>query len=87
MKFSSYKEMDGENLYMENSSTSKVLGVKKIKLNMTFEKFLTLNNIQHVANIRKNLISDSLLRKTNFKIMFKSDTFILFKNEIFIEKK
>ena len=79
--------MDGENLYMENSSTSKVLGVKKIKLNMTFEKFLTLNNIQHVANIRKNLISDSLLRKTNFKIMFKSDTFILFKNEIFIEKK
>jgi hypothetical protein len=39
---------------MENSSTSKVLGVKKIKLNMTSGKLLTLNNVQYVANIRKN---------------------------------
>jgi len=85
-KFSSYKEMDGENLFMKNSSTFKVLSVKKIKLNMTFGKLITLNNVQHVANIRKNLMSNSLLSKKNFKIMFESDTFILFKNDMFIEK-
>jgi hypothetical protein len=78
--------MDGETLYMEKSSTSKVLGVKKIKLNMTSRKLLTLNNVQHVANIRNNLMSDSLLSKNHFKIMFESDTFILFKNDMFIEK-
>jgi len=71
---------------MENSSTSKVLGVKKIKLNMTSGKLITLNNVQHVTNIRKNLMSNSLLNKKNFKIMFESDTFILFNNDMFIEK-
>jgi len=86
-KFSSYKEIDGENLYMENSSSFKVLGVKKIKVNMTSGKLITLNNVQHVANIRKNLMFDSLLSKNNFKIMFESDTFILIKNDMFIEKK
>lgn len=84
--FFTYKEMDGKGLYMENSSTSKVLGVGKIILKMTSGKLLTFNNILHVVNIRKNLVSNSLLSTNDFKMIFKSDKLILSKSGMFIEK-
>jgi hypothetical protein len=68
--FSTYKEVDGENLYMKNSSTSKVLGVGKVILKITFEKLFTLNNVLHVNDIRKNLVCGSLLSKNGFKMDF-----------------
>jgi hypothetical protein len=40
--FSIYKEVDGEHLYIRNSSASKILGVGKVILKMTFTKLLTL---------------------------------------------
>jgi hypothetical protein len=46
--------MDGEKLYMRNSSTSKVLGGGKVTLKMTSRKLFTLNNVLHVTIIRKN---------------------------------
>jgi hypothetical protein len=55
-KFSTYKKMNGEYLYMENSSIFKVLGVGKVIIKMTFKKLITLNNVLHMANIRINLI-------------------------------
>jgi hypothetical protein len=38
---------------MRNLSTSKVPGVKKVTMKMTFEKLLPLNNVFHVADIKK----------------------------------
>jgi hypothetical protein len=58
--FSLTKKIDGENLYMRNSSTSKVLDVGKVILKMTSKKLLTFNNILHVSNIRKKLVFGSL---------------------------
>jgi len=84
--FFTYKEVDRENLYMVNSSTFKVLDVGKVTLKMTFEKLLTLNNVLHVADIRKNLVFGSLLGKNSFKMVFKSDKFILFKSGMFVRK-
>jgi hypothetical protein len=55
---------------MGNSLTSKILGVGKVILKMTYRKLLTLNNVFHVTEIMKNLVSDSLLSKNNFKIVF-----------------
>jgi hypothetical protein len=40
--FSIYKEVDGEHLYINNSLASKILGVRKVILKMTFKKLLTL---------------------------------------------
>ncbi|KAL7238289.1 hypothetical protein ACSBR2_004404 [Camellia fascicularis] len=51
---------------MGNSSTSKVEGQGKIVLKMTSGKELTLNNVVHVPDIRKNLVSGSLLIKNGF---------------------
>jgi hypothetical protein len=38
------KEVDGENLYMKYSSTSKILSVGKVILKMTSIKLFTFNN-------------------------------------------
>ena len=46
---SSYEEInDGEQLFMGNSSTSKVEGKGKVILKMTSRKELTLNDVLHV---------------------------------------
>ena len=60
--FSSYEAInDGEQLFMGNSSTSKVEGKGNVILKMTSGKELTLNDVLHVPKIRKNLVSGSLL--------------------------
>lgn len=78
--FSTHKEMDGEHLYMKNS-TSKVLDIGKDLLKMTYKKKLALNYMLHIAHIRMNLMFGSLLSKNGSKLIFKSDKFILFKNK------
>ena len=52
---------------MGNSSTSKVEGIRKIALKMTPGKIVTLINVLHVLDVRKNLVSGSLLSKNGFK--------------------
>ena len=68
---------NGEQLFMGNSSTSKVEGQGKIVLKMTSGMELTLNNVLHVLNIHKNLVSGSLLSKNGLRLVFDSDKFVL----------
>jgi hypothetical protein len=68
--FSNYKYMDDGQLNMENLSTSKVLDVRNVMLDMNFKKLLNLNNVLHVVGNRKNLVYDSLLSKNSFNIVF-----------------
>ena len=69
--FSSYEVInDGEQLFMGNSSTSKVEGKGKVILKMTYEKELTLNYVLHVPKIRKKLMSELLLSKKGFRLVF-----------------
>ena len=85
--FSSYQSIDnGEQLFMGNSSSSKVEGRGKVVLKMTSGKELTLNDVLHVPEIRKNLVSGSLLSKKGFKLMFVLDNFILTKNGMYVGK-
>jgi hypothetical protein len=62
--------MDDGQLNMENLSTSKVLDVRNVMLDMNFKKLLNLNNVLHVVGNRKNLVYDSLLSKNSFNIVF-----------------
>ena len=85
--FSSYQTIDsGEQLFMGNSSSSKVEGQGKVVLKMTSGKELTRNDVLHVPKIRKNLVSGSLLSKKGFKLVFVSDNFILTKNGMYVGK-
>ncbi|KZV16328.1 hypothetical protein F511_27147 [Dorcoceras hygrometricum] len=60
----------GEKLYMGNSATYEIQGQGNVVLKMTSGKELTLNNVLYVPDIRKNLISGSLLNKHGFRIVF-----------------
>ena len=85
--FSTYSLVDNaEPLYMGNSATAKVEGRGSIKLKMTSGKELTLKDVLHVPDIRKNLVSGSLLSKNGFKLVFVSDKFVLTKNDMFVGK-
>ena len=40
----------------------------------------------HVSDIRKNLISESILSKKSFRMVFESDKFVLTKGEMYVGK-
>jgi hypothetical protein len=82
MIFSTYKEVNGEHLYVENSSISKVLSIGKVMLKKTSRKLFTLI----ICFMLVTLVSNSLLSKKYFKMVFKSDKFILSKDKIFLRK-
>ena len=85
--FSSYRPVDnGEEIFMGNSSTSKVVGKGKVILKMTLSKKLTLNDVLHVPDICKNLVSCSMLSKNGFKLVIESDKFVLTKNGMYVGK-
>ena len=77
---------DGTVLYMGNSSTAAVKGKGKVDLEFTSGKTLTLTDVYHVPEVRKNLVSGSLLNKHGFKLVFESDKVILSKSGIFVGK-
>ena len=68
---------NGEEIFMGNSSTFKVVGKRMVILKMTSGKKLTLNDVLHMPDIRKNLVSCSLLSKNDFKLVIESDKFVL----------
>ncbi|KAK9668952.1 hypothetical protein RND81_13G098400 [Saponaria officinalis] len=58
----------------------------KVLLQLTLGKSLELNNVLHVPDIRRNLISGTLLNKAGIKLTFGSDKLVLTENGNFLEK-
>lgn len=78
--FSTYVPTDGNKLlHMGNKATSNVAGVGSVMLKLTSGKELKLKDVLHVPDIRKNLISGSLLISHYFKLVFESDKVVLSK--------
>jgi hypothetical protein len=48
---------------MDNTSTLKVLSIRKVMLKMYSRKLFTAINVLYVTKIREKLVFDSLLRK------------------------
>ena len=71
---------------MGNASSSMVKGKGDVVLNLTSGKKLTLMDVLFVPEIRKNLVSASLLSKKGFKLVFESDKFVLTKGGTFVGK-
>ncbi|XP_073137594.1 uncharacterized protein [Henckelia pumila] len=84
--YSTYATVGDRKLFMGNSATSEVAGVGNVVLKMTSGKEVTLKNVLHVPDIRKNLVSGSLLSKAGFRMVFESDKFVLTKSGVFVGK-
>lgn len=54
------------------------------ELNFTSGKMLKLSNVYYAPEVRKIFVSDSLLNKFGFKLVFEADKFILSKGGMFV---
>jgi hypothetical protein len=85
--FKEYVEgANGLKVLMGNHNTAKVLGTGTVELKLSSGKKLVLTNVYHVPDIKKNLVSASLLSKNGVKAVIESDKLILSKNGIFVGK-
>lgn len=85
--FSTYaEEKDGQSVLMGNHDAIKVVGKGSVELQFTSGKKLLLKNVFHVPEIRKNLVSASLLCKNGLKVVLESENCILTKNGSFVGK-
>nr|GEX25606.1 hypothetical protein [Tanacetum cinerariifolium] len=75
-----------EKLYMGNFATADIKGEKDLILKMTFEKEFKLTNVLYVLEIRKNRVSGWLLNKFGFRLVLKSDKFVLSMNQMYVGK-
>ena len=71
---------------MGNSAVSKVEGKGKVILKWISGKGFALNDVLHFLDVRKNLISGSILNKKGFRMVFESDKFVLTKGEMYVGK-
>ena len=84
--FTTYDKVNGENVFMGNSASASIQDKGKIILTLTSGKLLTLTNVLHVPEMRRNLISGSLLMKAGLKLSFDSDRLVLTRNGEFVGK-
>ncbi|XP_071916128.1 uncharacterized protein [Coffea arabica] len=84
--FTTFEKVEGEKMFMGNSASSAIEGQGKVLLKMTSSKTLTLNDVLYVPEIRKNLVSGSLLNKHGFRMIFESDKVILSKSGMYVGK-
>ncbi|GJU91011.1 zinc finger, CCHC-type containing protein, partial [Tanacetum coccineum] len=69
---------------MGNESTTLVHGRGCVDLKFSSRKIVSLLNVLHVPNIRKNLVSSSVLNNCGYKQVIESNKFVLFKYGVFI---
>ncbi|KAG8473853.1 hypothetical protein CXB51_035848 [Gossypium anomalum] len=70
--FSTYSSIEGGVVRMGNDSSSKVIGIGTVKIKMHDGTIRTLSDVRYVPNLRKNLISLSILNLKRCKINIES---------------
>nr|GMD06645.1 Retrovirus-related Pol polyprotein from transposon TNT 1-94 [Ipomoea batatas] len=73
---------DGPSMYMGNDYMVKVKGIGQVELLLTSGKKLTLTDVYHAPDVRKNLVFGIVLNKCGFKLVFEADRFILSKADV-----
>ncbi|GKD86382.1 zinc finger, CCHC-type containing protein [Tanacetum coccineum] len=83
--FKTYESLnDGSILHMGNESTALVHRRGYVDLKFSSGKIVSLFNVLHVPNIRKNLVSSSVLNNCGYKQVIESNKFVLSKHSMFI---
>ena len=84
--FTTFKSLDGEKVFLGNSTSFKIEGEGKVLLKMKSGKELTLKNVLYVLEICKNLVSGSLLNNHGFHMVFESNKVISSKSRMYVGK-
>ncbi|GJY39108.1 zinc finger, CCHC-type containing protein [Tanacetum coccineum] len=79
--FKTYESLnDGSILHIGNESTALVHRRGCVDLRLSSGKIVSLFNVLHVPNIRKNLVSSSVLNSCGYKQVIESNKFVLSKH-------
>nr|GEV53299.1 zinc finger, CCHC-type [Tanacetum cinerariifolium] len=79
--FKTYESMNnGSILHMRNESTALVHERGCVDLRFSFGNIVSLLNVLHVPNKRKNLVSSSILNNCGYKQVIESNKFVLSKH-------
>ena len=85
--FKTYTILDKKKkIMLGDSHTIEVVGIGEVLLKFTFGREVTLKDVFHVSDIRKNLVSSFLLNKAGFKQVFEADQYVLSKKGMFVGK-
>ena len=71
---------------LTDNSIKEVMGSERVELNMTSNKVLIFQGVLHVLTLQGNLIIESHLFRTRYRIVKESNKFVIFKNKVFIGK-
>lgn len=84
--FYSYQDTGIRTVSMGNGSLVRLLGEGQINLELSSGKIITLDGVLHVPDVRKNLVSASLLVQHGFKVVFESNKVIISRHGNFVGK-
>ncbi|KAI5353977.1 hypothetical protein L3X38_006871 [Prunus dulcis] len=84
--FKNYQNSSGGSVTLGNDTVAQVRGIGEVELKMTSGKTLTLKDVRHVPEVRRNLISGSSLVKQGYKIVMESNRIVITRNDVFIGK-
>ncbi|CAL2246164.1 unnamed protein product [Prunus armeniaca] len=76
----------GGSVTLGNDTVAQVHGTGEVEWKMTSGKALTLKDVRHVPDVRRNLISGSSLVKQGYKIVMESNKIVITRNNVFIGK-
>ncbi|GJS38835.1 zinc finger, CCHC-type containing protein [Tanacetum coccineum] len=83
--FKTYESLhDGSILHIGNESTALMHRRGCVDLRLSSGKIVSLFNVLHVPNIRKNLVSSSVLNNCGYKQVIESNKYVLSKHDVFI---
>jgi hypothetical protein len=74
--FSSYQEVWDSFMMMGNESHASIHFVGTIDPKLTSGKIVELKNMQHISTVNKNLVSNFLLCRDDFKVVIDSNKFV-----------
>ncbi|XP_013665375.2 uncharacterized protein LOC106369810 [Brassica napus] len=72
---------------MGNTEVSKIEGRGNVVLKMTSGRGVTLTNVKHVPDMKKNLVLGTLLNKNGFTTSLEADKLVIKKNGMYLEKR
>ena len=84
--FDTYKPYNGGMVQMGNDATCSVIGIGTVKIKMFDGVVRVLNNVRHVPNLRKNLISLGVLDDLSYSYPSKGGIMKIIKGALMVMK-
>ena len=84
--FSTYREIDGGEILMENDASCRMVGVGNVKIGMFDDVIRTITDVRHVPDLRRSLIFVGALSRLGLKIVVEEEKMKISKGSMIVMK-